>query len=108
MCELLGLCFNKEVSFRLEFSGLKAGAMKNPDGWGVAWYDEYGTQILKESRPAFRSRLAEDFQEHLGAVRESLSRTSAVRLQVRLATSTHILFIGDLIRKPGFLPTMAR
>ena len=38
MCELLGLCFNKEVSFRLEFSGLKAGAMKNPDGWGVAWY----------------------------------------------------------------------
>jgi predicted glutamine amidotransferase len=67
MCELLGLCFNKEVSFRLEFSGLKAGAMKNPDGWGVAWYDEYGTQILKESRPAFRSRLAEDFQEHLGA-----------------------------------------
>ena len=23
MCELLGLCFNKEVSFRLAFSGLK-------------------------------------------------------------------------------------
>lgn len=41
--------------------------MENPDGWGVAWYDEYGTQIVKESKPAFRSRLAEDFQERLGA-----------------------------------------
>ena len=67
MCELLGLCFNTEVSFHLAFSGLKAGATENPDGWGVAWYDEYGTQIVKESRPAFRSRLAENFQEHLGA-----------------------------------------
>ena len=42
MCELLGLCFNKEVSFLLAFSGLKAGARENPDGWGAAWYDEYG------------------------------------------------------------------
>jgi len=67
MCELLGLCFNTEVSFHLAFSGLKAGAMENPDGWGVAWYDEYGTQIVKESRPAFRSRLAQNFQESLGA-----------------------------------------
>jgi len=67
MCELLGLCFNKEVSFDLAFSGLKAGASENPDGWGVAWYDEYGSQIIKESRPALRSRLAEEFQEHLGA-----------------------------------------
>ena len=67
MCELLGLCFNKEVSFDLAFSGLKAGASENPDGWGVAWYDEYGSQIIKESRPASRSRLAEDFQKNLGA-----------------------------------------
>jgi len=67
MCELLGLCFNKEVSFDLAFSGLTAGSKENPEGWGVAWYDEYGSQILKESRPAFRSRLAEEFQENLGA-----------------------------------------
>ena len=67
MCELLGLCFNTEVSVHLAFSGLKAGATENPDGWGVAWYDEYGTQIVKESKPAARSRLASIFQEHLGA-----------------------------------------
>jgi len=42
MCELLGLCFNTEVSVHLAFSGLKAGAMENHDGWGVGWYDEYG------------------------------------------------------------------
>jgi predicted glutamine amidotransferase len=67
MCELLGLCFNTEVSVHLAFSGLKAGAMENPDGWGVGWYDEYGTQILKESRHATRSRLATSFLEHIDA-----------------------------------------
>jgi glutamine amidotransferase len=67
MCELLGLCFNTEVTVHLAFSGLKAGAVENPDGWGVAWYDEYGTQIVKESRPVGRSRLATSFLEHLGA-----------------------------------------
>ena len=66
MCELLGLCFNKEYPVRLAFSSLKAGATENPDGWGTAWYDEYGSQIIKESRPALRSRLADEFQEHLG------------------------------------------
>ena len=67
MCELLGLCFNKEVSFHLAFSGLKAGATGNPDGWGVAWYDEYGTQIIKESKPMDRSRIARSFMDDLGA-----------------------------------------
>lgn len=33
---------------------------------GVAWYDEYGSQIIKESRPVLWSRLADEFQEHLG------------------------------------------
>ena len=28
-----------EVSVHLAFSGLKAGATENPDGWGVAWYE---------------------------------------------------------------------
>lgn len=67
MCQLLGLSFNKEVSIQLAFSGLKAGAGDNPDGWGVAWYDEYGTQIIKEARPVDRSRLATSFLEDLGA-----------------------------------------
>jgi glutamine amidotransferase len=67
MCELLGLCFNKEVTVQLAFSGLKAGATENPDGWGVAWYNEYGTQVIKEARPVDRSRLARSFLEDLGA-----------------------------------------
>ena len=63
MCELLGLCFNKEVTVQLAFSGLKAGATDNPDGWGVGWYNEYGTQVIKEARPVDRSRLARSFLE---------------------------------------------
>ena len=48
MCQLLGLCFNKEVSIQLAFSGLKAGAGDNPDGWGVAGYEveELGEPII--------------------------------------------------------------
>ena len=65
MCQLLGLYFNKDVSVQLAFSGLKAGAVDNPDGWGVAWYDEYGTQVIKEARPIDRSRLARSFMEDL-------------------------------------------
>jgi len=42
MCELLGLCFNTEVSVHLAFSGLKAGAIKNPDGWGESRYEDFG------------------------------------------------------------------
>ena len=67
MCELLGLCFNTEVSVHLAFSGLKAGATENHDGWGVAWYDENGTQIIKEARPVDQSRLATSFLQNLGA-----------------------------------------
>jgi predicted glutamine amidotransferase len=67
MCELLGLNFNAEVTVQLAFSGLKAGATENPDGWGVAWYDEFGTQIIKEAKPVDRSRLATSFLEELGA-----------------------------------------
>ena len=67
MCELLGLCFNKEVTVQLAFSGLKAGATDNPDGWGIGWYDEYGTQVIKEAQPVDRSRLARSFLEDLGA-----------------------------------------
>jgi len=81
MCELLGLCFNKEVTVQLAFSGLKAGATDNPDGWGVAWYNEYGTQVIKEARPVDRSRLARSFLEDLGA------RSRIFVSHIRLATA---------------------
>jgi len=88
MCELLGLCFNTEVSVHLAFSGLKAGAMKNPDGWGVGWYDEYGTQIVKESRPADRSRLATSFLEHSG------TRSRIFVSHIRRATAGRVGYIN--------------
>ena len=81
MCELLGLCFNKEVTVQLAFSGLKAGATDNPDGWGVGWYNEYGTQVIKEARPVDRSLLARSFLEDLGA------RSRIFVSHIRLATA---------------------
>ena len=81
MCELLGLCFNREVTVQLAFSGLKAGATDNPDGWGVAWYNEYGTQVIKEARPVDQSRLARSFLEDLGA------RSRIFVSHIRLATA---------------------
>jgi predicted glutamine amidotransferase len=67
MCELLGLCFNTEVTLHLAFSGLKAGATENADGWGVSWYDKNGTQIVKEAKPVDRSHLATSFLQDQGA-----------------------------------------
>jgi glutamine amidotransferase len=67
MCELLGLCFNTAVSVHLAFSGLKAGATENPDGWGVAWYAADGFQLVKEARPLDRSPLATNFLQDLCA-----------------------------------------
>jgi len=67
MCELLGLCFNTEVTIHLAFSGLKAGVTENADGWGVSWYDKNGIQIVKEAKPVDRSHLATSFLQDQGA-----------------------------------------
>jgi predicted glutamine amidotransferase len=67
MCELLGLCFNKEVSMHLSFSGFRNRGSVNPDGWGVAWFQEDCLNLVKEPAPASRSTMAESLLNNINA-----------------------------------------
>jgi len=61
MCRLFGLIANKSVD--VEFSMLKAdvkpfrnlGDERNPDGWGIGWYENNKAKIFKEGKSAVES-----------------------------------------------------
>ncbi len=59
MCELLGLSFNEPVSMTASFRAFREGGQRNPDGWGVGWYDRTGLfRMLKEPIRVDESQLA--------------------------------------------------
>jgi len=53
MCRLLGVIANKPVDFHFSLERFKENfAKKNPDGWGIGWYDEDGSaRVFKEGNP---------------------------------------------------------
>ncbi len=58
MCELMALNFNRPVNPRISFSGFRRRGKKNPDGWGIAMYQENAVQIIKEAIEAGESELS--------------------------------------------------
>lgn len=64
MCELLGFCFNKEISPYISFRGFRKRGKDNPDGWGIGYYPDCASQILKEALKADKSELAEFVEEY--------------------------------------------
>ncbi|MBN2157300.1 MAG: class II glutamine amidotransferase [Candidatus Lokiarchaeota archaeon] len=64
MCELLGLCFNKEVNTRISFNEFKLHSEGNPDGWGLGFYPDRAVRIFKEPITAKTSRLVEFIREY--------------------------------------------
>lgn len=66
MCELLGLSFSRPVRMTTSFRAFRQHGYRNPDGWGVAWYDRGGLfRILKEPIRIDKSRLASSLLENL-------------------------------------------
>ncbi|MGQ9799681.1 MAG: class II glutamine amidotransferase [Ignavibacterium sp.] len=59
MCELLGLNFNEPVKIDLSFRGFRRRGEDNPDGWGLAYYNNNSFEIIKEERSAADSEVAE-------------------------------------------------
>jgi predicted glutamine amidotransferase len=59
MCELLGLSFNTPVRPNLSFKGFRLRGKSNPDGWGISFYPDKSTQIIKEPLEAEESLLSE-------------------------------------------------
>lgn len=66
MCELFGMSASSPVSAKealIQFR-LRGGlAADNPDGWGLAWWENGAFQLAKEPLPAYRSALLADLCE---------------------------------------------
>lgn len=80
MCELFGLSASQPVSARreLEQFRLRGGlAADNPDGWGLAWWENGGFHLAKEPQPAHCSALFKSLCETM--------RSSLVIAHVRKA-----------------------
>lgn len=60
MCELLGLNFNQPVNCSLSFRGFIHRGEKNPDGWGIAYWQDGIFEIKKETQKATDSDMAWD------------------------------------------------
>lgn len=62
MCELLALSFSHRISATISLNEFQKRGDVNPDGWGVAFYDQNLLQLVKEPRSSVESRLF-DFAE---------------------------------------------
>lgn len=61
MCELLGSNFNMLVTPKFSLLDFRQRGKKNPDGWGIAWFDEKKDKwmIEKEAKKSTRSQLSQ-------------------------------------------------
>ncbi|WP_038059377.1 class II glutamine amidotransferase [Thermodesulfovibrio yellowstonii] len=66
MCELLGMCFNKEVNPSISFRGFRRRDKDNPHGWGIAFYPDESALVYKEPVMAIQSRLSEFLRDYDG------------------------------------------
>jgi len=80
MCELLGLNFNEKVSPTFSFRGFKNRGEYNPDGWGIAYYEDYKAEIIKEPISAINSPKAEAF------IKKKLIKSNIFISHIRFAT----------------------
>ncbi len=56
MCELLGISFKEKVFLDVSFKAFMTHGKRNPDGWGIGFYDEDAI-VLKEPVNSNESRL---------------------------------------------------
>ncbi|MGY5879781.1 MAG: class II glutamine amidotransferase [Candidatus Thorarchaeota archaeon] len=62
MCDLLGLSFNVPITAKISLDIFQQRGQANPDGWGLAFYQNDRLQIIKEAHSATNSSLY-DFME---------------------------------------------
>jgi predicted glutamine amidotransferase len=64
MCDLLGLSFSTPVAAKISLDVFQKRGQINPDGWGVAFYDDDRIQVIKEAKPAVGSRLFDFIEQY--------------------------------------------
>lgn len=55
MCRLLGIIANKPVDLEFSLERFKKFANRNPDGWGIGWYEDRKPKIFKEGISALET-----------------------------------------------------
>ncbi|MFO0958070.1 MAG: class II glutamine amidotransferase [Isosphaeraceae bacterium] len=58
MCELLGLAFERPISADFSISAFAPRSEENADGWGLAWYPDQASAIVKEPKRWDSSEIA--------------------------------------------------
>ncbi|MEZ7893111.1 MAG: class II glutamine amidotransferase [Candidatus Wallbacteria bacterium] len=64
MCELLCADFNKKINLKWHLEAFKCRAFENPDGFGLAWYEDECAQIVKSPENALESRLYDNITKN--------------------------------------------
>jgi glutamine amidotransferase len=71
MCRLFGLYANREVNVQFSFyeaeKSLEKLSIENPDGWGIAWFDN-GWHLHKEPGPLYMSKDARKLAKNVFGV----------------------------------------
>lgn len=62
MCDLLGLSFNVPITAKISLDVFQQRGQVNPDGWGLAFYNDDKLQIVKAAHSAINNNLF-DFME---------------------------------------------
>lgn len=105
MCDLLGLSFNTPVTAKISFDVFQQRGTVNPDGWGVAFYQDGRVQIIKETEPAVDSGLF-DFMERYPQSQTFITHVRRSTRGVRSYLNTHpfyrLLFSGSTKHEYAF------
>ena len=88
MCDLLGLSFSTPVTAKISLDVFQQRGEMNPDGWGVAFYNDGRVQVIKEAEPAVSSGLF-DFVEQYPQSQTFITHVRRSTRGVRSYLNTH-------------------
>ena len=82
------MSFNVPVGARISLDLFQERGKENPDGWGLAFYEGFQLQLVKEARPAVKSPLF-DFVERYPESRTFISHVRRSTRGTRSYANTH-------------------
>ncbi|TFG30003.1 class II glutamine amidotransferase [Candidatus Thorarchaeota archaeon] len=88
MCDLLGLTFTTNITANISLNLFQEHGMKNPDGWGLAFYNEGVLQVIKEAKTAIDSGLY-DFMERYTSSKTIISHVRRSTRGIPSYLNTH-------------------
>ncbi|MGY5858820.1 MAG: class II glutamine amidotransferase [Candidatus Thorarchaeota archaeon] len=88
MCDLLGLSFNVPITAKISLDIFQERGEANPDGWGLAFFQNDRLQVVKEAHSASNSSLY-DFMERYTHSRTIISHVRRSTRGIPSYLNTH-------------------